>query len=183
MISSSRAALALIRDAFHVFYPPPRWGATASAALASDSHGKDQQTFARDTLPRGPPPRSGSPARMAPVSLAATDCRTRWRGQSDPGTCLDNDCSRQVGGDVRSSPGDRNDGPGDQCQRQGKHHRAEPAYRQVGRQEWQGQEPVEPKPGNDRKPQCKRRPNDDLSAICRVIHGGTVSQFLVPVTL
>src|SRR5262245_24202927 len=28
------------------------------------------------------------------------------------------------------------------------------------------------KPGNDGKPPCKRRPNNDLSGICRVIHGG-----------
>src|SRR5262245_50168585 len=28
------------------------------------------------------------------------------------------------------------------------------------------------KPGNDGKPPRKRRPNNDLSGICRVIHGG-----------
>src|SRR3712207_7218461 len=31
------------------------------------------------------------------------------------------------------------------------------------------------KPSNDGKPPCKRRPNNDLSGVCRVIHGGTVN--------
>jgi hypothetical protein len=54
-----------------------------------------------------------------------------------------------------------------------KHHRAEPACRHAGRQERQGHEPVEREGGNDGKPPCQRRPNNDLSGICRVIHGGT----------
>src|SRR5262249_27505598 len=62
-----------------------------------------------------------------------------------------------------------------QRQRKDKHHRAEPACRQVSRQEWQGHEPVERKPGNDGKPPCKRWPNNDLSGICSAIHGGIVT--------
>src|SRR5215467_12489666 len=88
---------------------------------------------------------------------------------------LDDGGGRYVGGDVRTAPGDSNDGPGDQRQREDKHHRAERACRQVDRQERQGHEPVERKPGNDGKPPCKRRPNNDLSGICHVIHGGTVN--------
>jgi hypothetical protein len=90
-------------------------------------------------------------------------------------SALDDGGGRQVGGDVRTGPGDRADGPGDQRQREDKHDRAEPACRQVGRQERQGHEPVERQPGKDGKPLCKRRPNKDLSGICRVIHGGTVN--------
>ena len=88
---------------------------------------------------------------------------------------LDECGARPVGGDVRTGPGDRNDGPGEQRQREDKHHRAEPACRQVGRQERQGREPVERKPGDDGKPPCKRRPNNDLRGICPVIHGGSVN--------
>ena len=67
------------------------------------------------------------------------------------------------------------DGPGEKSQRDDKYHRAEPACRKVGGQEWQGHEPVERKPGNDGKPPCKRWPNNDLSSVCRVVHGGTVN--------
>src|SRR5215475_11952378 len=85
---------------------------------------------------------------------------------------LDDGGGRQVGGDVRTGPGDSNDGPGEQRQREDEHYRAEPARWQVGRQERQGLEPVERKPGNHGKPPCKWRPNNDLSGICRIIHGG-----------
>src|SRR5215510_10581335 len=46
---------------------------------------------------------------------------------------------------------------------------SQPAARPA--QERQGHEPVERKPGNDGKPPCQRRPNDDLSGIRGVIHG------------
>src|SRR5215471_4947247 len=88
-------------------------------------------------------------------------------------SALDDGSGRQVGGDVRTGPGDSNNGPGEQRQSEDKDHRAKPRCRQVGRQERQGHEPVERKSGNDAKPPCKRRSNDDLSGICRVIHGRT----------
>src|SRR5215813_9929089 len=87
-------------------------------------------------------------------------------------SALDDGGGRPVGGDVRPGASDSNDGPGDQRQGEDKHDRAEPACRQVDRQERQGHEPVERKPGNHGKPPCKWRPNNDLSGICRVIHGG-----------
>src|SRR5262245_2652383 len=90
-------------------------------------------------------------------------------------SALDDGGGRPVGGDVRPGASDSNDGPGDQRKGEDKHDRAEPACRQVDRQERQGHEPVERKPGNDGKPPCKRRPNNDLSGICRVIHGGTMN--------
>ena len=51
---------------------------------------------------------------------------------------------------------------------------AKPTHRQVVRQERDRYEPVESKPGNDRKPPCNRRMNYDLSGICCVMHGGTM---------
>jgi len=60
-------------------------------------------------------------------------------------------------------------------QRDDKHHRAEQGRRQSGRQEWQGQEPVERKPGDHRERPTKRRPNDDLRGIYRAIHRGTLN--------
>src|SRR5262249_7283975 len=47
---------------------------------------------------------------------------------------------------------------------------SQPAARPAGRN-GRGHEPVERKPGNDGKPPCQRRPNDDLSGIRGVIHG------------
>src|SRR5262249_17982977 len=86
-------------------------------------------------------------------------------------SALDDGGGRQVGGDVRTDPGNSNDRPCEERQREDKHHCAEPACREVGRQEWRGHEPVERKPGNNGKPPCKRRPNNDLSGICGVVHG------------
>jgi len=60
-------------------------------------------------------------------------------------------------------------------QRDDKHHRAEQGRRQSGRQEWQGQEPVERKPDDHRERPSKRRPNDDLRGIYRAIHRGTLN--------
>ena len=69
-------------------------------------------------------------------------------------------------------------------QRDDKHHRAEQGRRQSGRQEWQGQEPVERKPDDHRERPTKRRPNDDLRGIYRAIHGGILNPgVLVHVTL
>src|SRR5262245_52344961 len=59
---------------------------------------------------------------------------------------------RQVGGNVRTGPGDRHDGPGEQPQREDKNHRAKPACRQLGQQERQGDGG-----GPDRVRQCGRR--------------------------
>jgi hypothetical protein len=85
----------------------------------------------------------------------------RWPSQSDPGTCrgrwglrvkrtvrLDDGGGQPVGGDVRTGPDDSDDGAYAQCEREDEHHCAQPAHRQVGGQEWQGHEPVEPKPGD-----------------------------------
>src|SRR5262249_49358937 len=83
--------------------------------------------------------------------------------------------ARPIGGDARTRPGDSYDGPGEQRQRDDKHHRAEQGRRQPGRQEWQGQEPVERKPDDHRERPSKRRPNDDLRGIYRAIHGGTLN--------
>src|SRR5215831_5938511 len=47
-------------------------------------------------------------------------------------SALDDGGGRQVGGDVRASPGDGNDGPGEERRREDKHHRAEPACSQAG---------------------------------------------------
>src|SRR6516225_1996489 len=91
-------------------------------------------------------------------------------------SALDDGGGRPVGGDVRTGPGDSNDGPGEQRQCEDNHHCAKPACRQVGRQERQWHEPVECKPGDDGEPPCKWRSNNDLSGICLVIHGATVNR-------
>src|SRR5215467_14346949 len=51
---------------------------------------------------------------------------------------------------------------------------SQPAGRSTGRN-GKGTSQLSAKPDNGGKPPCKRRPNNDLSGICCVIHGGTVN--------
>ena len=64
-----------------------------------------------------------------------------------------------------------------QRQREEKHHCAEPGGRQTGRQERQGHEPIKREPARDRKPQGQRRPDNYLSGIRAVIHGGMMLEW------
>src|SRR5215471_20451919 len=87
---------------------------------------------------------------------------------------IDDGRARQAGGYIRAGSGHGHDRPGEQRQRKGKHQRSQPACRYRGRNEWQGQEPVEREPGKHRDCPRDRRPNNDIRRICYIRHGGTI---------
>src|SRR6516162_5120798 len=89
---------------------------------------------------------------------------------------IDDGRARQTGGYIRAGPGHGHDRPGEQRQRKGKHQRSQPACRYRGRNEWQGQEPVEREPGKHRDCPRDRRPNNDIRRICCIRHAGLLNQ-------
>jgi hypothetical protein len=105
--------------------------ATASGVLASGSHGRHHRSCARDGLLRGLLRRSGRRARRCQhqqvpdfVERNGSSDRAQEHAGVDGvareavGSAPDDGGGRQNGGDIRTGPGDGNDGPGGKRQRE-----------------------------------------------------------------